>query len=147
MAITIKRRGIETPKIKPKFVEVFEELTPFIVVVVPIIGEPPTKTPAVASVFMLALTAVAYYAESNEAVPSTIVDPWVNLEIINLLKLKFGLCFLQIPDIKSARADEIVGQPPKFISIFIWNPTLISPLHFLPYKVNLVLQDIQTVAF
>lgn len=48
IAITIKSRGIETPKIRPKFADDEEEVTPFIVVDDPMMGEPPTKTPPTA---------------------------------------------------------------------------------------------------
>lgn len=91
MAIIIKSRGIETPKIKPKFVEVDEEaVIPFTVVVAPIIGEPPTKTPATAVVAIPWFTAIACASVSTEAVPWTIVEPGAKPEIIKFLKSKLG---------------------------------------------------------
>lgn len=45
--LPIKSKGIETPKINPKFA-VEPEVSPLTVVDDPIIGDPPTNTPATA---------------------------------------------------------------------------------------------------
>lgn len=146
IARTITSKGIETPRIKPRFEEpeVGVSETVFTVVVEVRIGEPPIKTPSAKEELRVEEAVWASAGLSTETAPSISVEPAPKLNKINLHASKSGFNDNMIFIINAVKSVEILPYIDKGISIASEKPTLFCPKHWVPFKVNPDLQVTQT---